>query len=309
MPPALLVNAFTVDVEDYYHVTGFADRIEPTTWEHYPSRVVASTHRILNLLERHQVHGTFFILGWVANRHPELVRDIQKAGHEIGGHSYWHRLIYNLTPDEFRADLQLSHDVISQITGDPVRLHRAPSFSITQKSLWALDILVEEGIEIDSSIFPVHHDRYGLPDAEPRPHRLETASGSLWEFPPSVYQIGNYRLPVGGGGYFRLYPYQFTRHCLQATGRRHQSPFMFYIHPWEVDPDQPRMVGPWLTRLRHYVNLGKTERKLDRLLSDFPFDAISRALEPVPSQSADSAEPPHFHSPIRPLPVAVPTRR
>ena len=275
--PSGLLNAFTVDVEDYFHVSAFADRICPSTWDQYQSRVVANTQHLLKRLEDRQVQATFFILGWVADRHPQLVRDIHRAGHEIGCHSYWHQLIYNQTPDEFRADLIRSRDVLEQLTGEPVTAYRAPSFSITARSLWALEILAAEGFTTDSSIFPIHHDRYGMPGAQRFPHRLSTAAGELREFPPSVCRIGGFNFPVSGGGYFRLYPLPFTVRCLRAINRR-QQPFMFYIHPWELDPEQPRLASPGGSKFRHYVNLKTTERKIADLLDRFAFDSLAHTL-------------------------------
>jgi polysaccharide deacetylase family protein (PEP-CTERM system associated) len=271
-----LLNAFTVDVEDYYQVSAFEKHVPRDQWDQWESRVVANTRRILALLDRRQVKGTFFVLGWVAQRHPRLVREIQAQGHEIGSHGYWHRLIYEHSPGDFRDDLRRSRDVLEDVAGVPVTAHRAASFSITARSLWALEILVEEGFSVDSSIFPIHHDRYGIPDAEPRLHRLATPAGPLWEFPPSVARIAHMNLPVSGGGYFRLYPLFWTRYCLGRINRRGRQPFIFYIHPWEIDPDQPRVAGPSrLTRFRHYVSLGQTERKLDRLLARFRFGRVS----------------------------------
>jgi polysaccharide deacetylase family protein (PEP-CTERM system associated) len=230
-----MLNAFTIDVEDYFQVTAFERHIGREAWAGFESRVALGTYRLLDLLARHNTLATFYVLGWVAERFPELVRDIQSAGHEIGSHSYWHRLVYELSPDEFRDDLVLSLRAIEDATGQTVTNYRAPSFSITRRSLWALDILAEHGIACDSSIFPIHHDRYGIPNARPHIHRFDTASGSLWEFPPSVSRVGRVNLPVSGGGYFRLYPLSFTVSCLRQINRAGR-PFMFYIHPWELDP-------------------------------------------------------------------------
>ena len=242
-----MLNALTIDVEDYFQVSGFERHVDRRDWDRYESRVVPNTYRLLSLLEEQQTQGTFFVLGWVAERFPELVRDIHRAGHEIGSHSYWHRLIYQLTPDEFRADLVHSRDVLEQITGEPVTAYRAPSFSITKDSLWALEILVEEGFDSDSSIYPIYHDRYGIPDAQPALHRLATKAGELWEFPASVLRVGRMNLPISGGGYFRLYPLPFTIRALRKVNRQLQRPFVFYAHPWEIDPTQPRLrVGSWL---------------------------------------------------------------
>jgi polysaccharide deacetylase family protein (PEP-CTERM system associated) len=272
-------NVFSVDVEDYFQVSAFAGSVDPLCWDDYESRVVRNTQRILRRLEEAQIRGTFFILGWVAQRFPQLVRDIDRAGHEIGCHSFWHRLVYDLTPDTFRDDLRHGRDVLEQIVGRPVVAYRAPSFSIVPRSLWALDILVEEGFRYDSSIFPVRHDRYGIPRAEPSPHEIECAQGWLWEFPPAVYRLLGGHVPIAGGGYFRLFPLWFSLRGLRAVNQQAGQPFIFYLHPWELDPDQPRLRGPWGSRLRHYVNLGATERKLTHLLRAFEFDILSQVLE------------------------------
>ncbi|MDZ7617040.1 MAG: XrtA system polysaccharide deacetylase, partial [Patescibacteria group bacterium] len=224
---------------------------------------------------RHDVKATFFVLGWVAEREPGLVREIHAAGHEIGSHGYWHRLIYRQTADEFREDLRRARAVLEDAVSAPVVAYRAPSFSITKQSQWAFEVLVEEGFQIDSSVFPIHHDRYGIPGAEPRIHRIDTPSGSLWEFPPAVVSLAGMTLPIGGGGYFRLYPLWLTCRGLARINRRERSPFLVYLHPWEVDPGQPRMAGAsGLSRFRHYVNLNRTERKLDALLCRFQFGPL-----------------------------------
>ncbi|NQV23758.1 MAG: DUF3473 domain-containing protein [Rhodopirellula sp.] len=282
-----LTNAMTVDVEDYFHDSGFADQVTRSDWDSMPSRVVVNTHRLLALMERHQTRGTFFILGWVADRFPQLVRDIHRAGHEIGCHSYWHQLVYDLSPDEFRADLLKSRDVLQELTGEAVTLYRAPSFSITARSLWALEVLAEEGFTCDSSIYPVYHDRYGIPEADPAPHRVLTSAGSLDEFPGSVMTLGKLRLAVSGGGYFRLYPRRFTKFCLTRINCRTGCPFMFYIHPWEVDPDQPRLAGSAMSRFRHYQNLRTTEHKLNWLLPRFRFDSMSASIRSVAGELSE----------------------
>jgi polysaccharide deacetylase family protein (PEP-CTERM system associated) len=281
----IVTNAMTVDVEDYFHVSGFAAQIDRRQWDSFESRVVPNTHRLLRLFERRQVRGTFFVLGWVADRHPQLVRDIQRLGHEIGCHSYWHRLVYDLTPEEFREDVRRSRDVLEQITGEKVRAYRAPSFSIVARSLWALEILSEEGFECDSSIFPVRHDRYGMPSAPRFPSKMsakmQSANGStrdLLEFPPAIHRFLGSNIPVGGGGYLRLYPIGLTCHALAQINKRHRRPFLVYVHPWEVDPDQPRLAGSRRSRFRHYVNLATTERKLDKLLTTFKFDTMYETL-------------------------------
>lgn len=272
-----IVNALTIDVEDYYHVSGFESVIDRGSWDRFESRVTASTERILARLDEAGVRATFFILGWVAERCPRLVWTIHAAGHEIGSHSYAHRLIYQQTPAEFRADLRRSIHVLEDITGDPVITYRAPSFSVTADSLWALDILVEEGIRLDSSIYPTHHDRYGIAGTPLAPHQIERRGVPLWEFPPPVCRLLGYPLPVGGGGYFRLYPYSLTRFGLRRINRAGR-PFSTYLHPWEFDPEQPRIHAAWSRRFRHYVNLRRTESRLVRLLRDFAFGTLSESL-------------------------------
>ncbi len=272
-------NIFTVDVEDYFQVSAFENDVRRDQWDRWESRVEANTHRVLRLLDRHRVRATFFILGWTAERYPGLVREIHAAGHEIGCHGYWHRLIYRQTPEAFRADLRQSRDVIQSSIGQAVTAYRAPSFSITRQSLWALEILVEEGFLSDLSVFPIRHDRYGIPDAEQGPHRLTTSAGSLWEFPPPVAKIARLNLPVGGGGYFRLYPLAWTLFLLRRINRVQRQPFVFYVHPWELDPEQPRIrSASRLSRFRHYVGLSKNEAKLDGLLGSFRFGRLCDAV-------------------------------
>ena len=274
-----ILNAFTVDVEDYFQVSAFERQVDRKRWGEYESRVVANTQRLLRLLAGHQVQATFFVLGWVAERFPELVCQIRDEGHEVGSHGYWHRLIYDQTPDEFRADICRARDLLERTTGEPVGAYRAPSFSIVERSRWALDILVEEGFTIDSSVFPIHHDRYGIPGAKPFVHSIDTPAGPLWEFPPSVVHLVGLNIPVGGGGYFRLYPLWLTTRWLAQINRRQQQAFMFYIHPWELDPGQPRLAaGTKLSRWRHRVNLSTTERKLDQLLERFRFGTVSEVV-------------------------------
>jgi polysaccharide deacetylase family protein (PEP-CTERM system associated) len=279
-----LINAFTVDVEDYFQVSAFEKTIARDQWSQYTSRVVANTHRILDLLASRDVKATFFVLGWVADRFPQLVRDIHDAGHEIASHGYEHRLVYNQTPDQFRDDLRRSLIAIEDACGVLPTAYRAPSFSITKKSIWALEILAEEGFRVDSSIYPIYHDRCGIPGAEPKIHRIETAAGPLWEFPPSVARFARLNLPVSGGGYFRLYPLPLTLHCLKRINRAAKQPFMFYVHPWEIDPQQPRLkAGTRVSRFRHRVNLAKTEGKLDVLLRKFRFGRLCDIVGPMAS--------------------------
>lgn len=277
-PASSLIHACTVDVEDYFHVSAFENVVDRKDWDSFKVRVIESTQTILEVLQRRSVRATFFVLGWVADRFPWLVREIQRDGHEIGCHSYEHRLIYQLSVEDFRKDLQRAKNAIEQITGEPVTAYRSPSFSITRRSLAALEVLVQEGIRVDSSIYPVVHDRYGIPDAPLEPHRIATPSGELLEFPPTVYQFCGMRLPVAGGGYFRLYPYRFTSHCVRSIAASNR-PVNVYVHPWEFDPEQPRMGGlSRLSRFRHYVNLKSNQAKFDRLLREHRFGTMTDAL-------------------------------
>jgi polysaccharide deacetylase family protein (PEP-CTERM system associated) len=271
---ASVLNALTIDVEDYFHVSAFEGCVDRSRWDYFKQRVALGTNKILDVLERAGARATFFILGWVAQRQPELVRLIHAAGHEIGCHSYWHRLIYRQTPDEFRDDLRRARDLLEDIIGEHVVSYRAPSFSITRDNLWALDVLIEQGFRFDSSIYPTYHDRYGIAGAPRQPHRIIRPAGTLLEFPGTVWSGLGYPLPMGGGGYFRLYPYALTRLGLGAINRSGR-PFVVYLHPWELDPEQPRMKPGRLKAFRHYVNLHRTEERLVRLLSDFPLGTLS----------------------------------
>jgi len=272
-----LFNALTIDVEEYFQVNGFEGIVPRHVWDNIPSRVGRSTERLVELLAEAGVRATFFVLGWVAQRQPSLVRALHQAGHEIATHGYAHRLVYSQSPGEFRADLRRSLAILEDILGQRVDAYRAPSFSITARSQWALDILIDEGITLDSSIYPIRHDRYGMPQAPVEPHHIGRSGGSLWEFPPPVVRTCGFNLPVGGGGYFRLLPYAMTRWALQrinAEGR----PFAVYLHPWELDAEQPRLACGWKQRFRHYVGLDKTEQRLKQLLRDFRFGTLREAL-------------------------------
>jgi polysaccharide deacetylase family protein (PEP-CTERM system associated) len=273
-------HALTVDVEDYFHVSAFADTIEPSQWDTLSPRVEANSRKLLELFARSDVRATFFVLGWVAERFPGLVRDIVAQGHEVASHGYSHQLIYQQSPKVFRSETAKSKALLEDITGKSVKGYRAASYSITGESLWALDILAELDFEYDSSIFPVHHDRYGMPNAPARIHRaISPSGGALLEFPLTVARLYRWSLPVAGGGYFRLYPYWFSRALLRKSQRDLDQPFIFYLHPWEVDPGQPRVENAsWLSRFRHYQNLGRCEQRLERLLSDFQFTTVAEVL-------------------------------
>ncbi len=271
-------HALTVDVEDYFHVAALAEVIKPEDWPNHNLRVEHNTHKILDLFDRHGVKATFFVLGWVAERCPDLVREISRRGHEVASHGYSHQLVYKQTPDIFRQETTRSKALLEDLVQQLVRGYRAASYSITNQSKWALDILIELGFEYDSSIFPIRHDRYGIPDAPDYPHLLTRNSGSIIEFPLSALNVLGYRLPVAGGGYFRLYPYKLTRFLLTQLVRQTSRPFIFYLHPWEIDPDQPRVKASLLSRFRHYNNLDVCEQRLERLLQDFDFMSIADVL-------------------------------
>ena len=264
-------NALTVDVEDYFQVSAFAENIDQKDWDSHPLRVENNTHKLLDMFDKYQVKATFFILGWVAERQRDLVLEIARRGHEIACHGYSHQLVYNQSPEVFQEETIRAKSILEDIVQQQVRGYRAASYSITEKSQWALDILAEAGFVYDSSIFPVRHDRYGMPNTPEHPYRLQTLAGnSIIEFPLSTAKIINYRLPVAGGGYFRLYPYWLSRMGLRQINRQ-QKPFVFYLHPWEIDPDQPKIAASWFSRFRHYNNLDKCEPRLRNLMTDFQF--------------------------------------
>lgn len=277
-----MINALTIDVEDYFQVNAFARNIGLEQWDSFPLRVDGNTRRILDLLDSFAVSATFFVLGWVAERLPGLVKEIQRRGHEVACHGYNHELIYQIGPERFRADIRRSKALLEDQCGRRVNGYRAPSYSITKESLWALDILVEEGFSYDSSIFPVLHDTYGIPGAERFPHVLRTGSGPLVEFPLTTLPIHlgwkEMRLPIAGGGYLRLLPAKIVRHGIEKVNLRELQPAVLYFHPWEIDPDQPRIKACLKSRFRHYLNLEKTEGKLTYLLTHLKFGTMTQAL-------------------------------
>jgi polysaccharide deacetylase family protein (PEP-CTERM system associated) len=273
-----ILNALTVDVEDYFHVSAFAGCVARSQWDAMESRVCRNTERLLELFEQAGTHATFFVLGWVAERFPELVRRIHRGGHELASHSYGHSLVYDTTPEEFAKDLLRAKTAIGDAAGVEVQGYRAPSYSITDRSLWALDVLVSQGYKYDSSIYPIHHDRYGIPGWQRHVHKIERPGGSIWELPGStIARIGT-NFPIGGGGYFRLLPYAWTRMGISSLNRHEARPAIFYLHPWEIDPDQPRIRAGLVSRVRHYYGLDKTEARLRRLLSEFRFGRVVDVL-------------------------------
>lgn len=280
----------TVDVEDYFHVTAFEDTIPRESWGRLESRVCANTELMLELFQRHGARATFFVLGWVAERYPHLVKLIASGGHELACHGHAHRLVYDMTPRQFRDDLQRARASIERAAARPVHGYRAASFSITRESLWALDVLIEEGFEYDASIFPIHHDRYGIPDATRHMHQIVRPAGAIWEVPASTLRWGRVNLPVSGGGYFRMLPYAWTRWAIDRVNADGQ-PVVFYLHPWELDPNQPRIAAPVARRWRHYAGLGKSRQRFAKLLSAFRFAPIrdilpSRDVESLPGSLA-----------------------
>lgn len=265
-------NVFSVDLEDWFCVQNLSGVIRREEWDKCESRVERNTLLLLHLLARRQVKATFFVLGWVAERFPDLVREIESRGHEIATHGYSHRLLTSLTPEEFRADLGRSLEVLARCSRRPVSGFRAPSFSVTRKTWWALEILRASGIRYDSSIFPVgFHPDYGIPDAPLSAHRLPEG---VLELPMSCAEMFGRKVPCSGGGYFRLFPYPVTRALMRRCNQQGR-PVIFYLHPWEVDPDQPRVALPALKRFRHYNNLDRTAERLERLLEDFSFTSAS----------------------------------
>lgn len=272
-------NALTIDVEDYFHVEAFSRVIPRESWGALDYRCERNVARILQLFAEYGVKATFFILGWVAERSPQIVRDICAAGHEVACHGMSHRLIYRQSPDEFRQETERSKSLLEDISGVPVIGYRAASFSIVKDSLWALDTLIDLGFTYDSSIFPIRHDNYGMPDSPLGPHlRLAPSGRSIIEFPMAVSEWMGLRLPVSGGGYFRIFPYPFVRHMLTRINDKSRRPFTFYLHPWEIDPDQPRIAAGLKSRLRHYTNLGRCEQRLANLLGQFSFGTMREVL-------------------------------
>ena len=277
----------TVDVEDYFHVEAFAECVSRDEWPHFASRVRANTERILRMFSEYGCRGTFFILGWVAERDPHLVREIAAAGHEIACHSHLHRRVSSLTPEEFREDLRRARVAIEDASGAKLAGFRAPTFSIGRQNLWALDILSEEGFLYDSSIFPIHHDLYGFPGSPRFPYRVPCAnSRSLLEIPMTTAKILGTTWPSGGGGYLRLFPMAYTRFIVNRIHRQDRQPFVLYFHPWELDPEQPRIAAKWKSRFRHYTGLSRMESRIRELLSTGSFIPMIDWISQLPSIEA-----------------------
>jgi polysaccharide deacetylase family protein (PEP-CTERM system associated) len=274
-----IVNALTVDVEDYYQVGAFERRISRAAWGDYPSRVEANTTAMLELFEAAQVHATFFVLGWIAERHPSLVRAIAARGHEVASHGYSHTNVTRQSPAAFRADVRRTRNLLQDISGTAVRGYRAANFSIGRETAWAFTVLREEGYAYSSSVYPMWHDQDVIQLRQRGPFTPEETGGGLLEIPLTTVSMLGIDLPCSGGGYFRLLPYSVSRWALRRVNRLEQRPFVFYVHPWEIDPAQPRVSGVTIkSRLRHYINLTRVEGRLRRLLDEFRWDRVDRVF-------------------------------
>jgi polysaccharide deacetylase family protein (PEP-CTERM system associated) len=287
-----IVNALTVDVEDYFHVAALAESIDRSSWGTIPTRVRKNTDVLLETFDSASVSATFFVLGWVAEKHPEIVRAISSQGHEVACHGYSHELVYKQSRKVFRDETRKAKTILEDLTGEAVMGYRAASYSITNRSLWAIDELVAAGFEYDSSIVPVRHDYYGIVGADPFPYRVSSDDGSsMIEFPPSTISLLGKRIPIGGGGYFRIFPYWFSKWGMQRINRKDEMPFSFYIHPWEVDPNQPKVEASSKSSFRHYTNLDRCHDRLLMLLQDFRFTTMRQVLDDLSVN----------HAPIRKL--------
>lgn len=276
---AIMLNVLTIDVEDYFTVEAFRHVIRRDDWDRYEIRVEIGLRKILDLLDRHEVTATFFVLGWIAERRPQLVREIHRRGHEIASHGYRHRMIHEQSPDEFREDIGRAKAVLEDLVGEPVVGYRAPTFSVTRSTLWALDILSDEGYRYDSSIYPIVHDRYGIPSHQRSFHWIDLPNGRrILELPLPTCTVGGTNVPFGGGGYLRIYPLWLTRRLIRRLNARERQPAVVYLHPWELDPEQPRQPVGAVQRLRHYYNLKGTHHKLDALLREFRFGSVRKMM-------------------------------
>ena len=275
-----MINSISIDVEEYFHAANLGDVAGPSKWRSLPSRVRFSTDIVLNILARHNVRATFFILGYCARRHPQMVNDIHQAGHEIASHGYGHRIAYLQTPKQFLRDITIAKNILEDLCGEEVIGYRAPNFSITEQNQWAYDSLIDAGYKYDSSCYPVWHPRYKNLNADTEPHIIERQAGRLYCFPLAVAKVGNkLRLPVAGGAYWRLLPLAYTKFGLRSVNKRGSSATC-YLHPWELDIEQPNFNSlPFLTRIRHYGGISQFANKLDYLLKQFRFTTISDAAK------------------------------
>lgn len=277
-----IVNALTVDVEDYFQVSAFELCVERRDWEAIPCRIERNMDRILQMFADRDVKATFFTLGWIAERYPQLVRRMVAEGHEVASHGYEHTRVTNQDHEAFRSDVARTKRLLEDLSGEEVKGYRAASYSIGADNLWALDVLHQEGYRYSSSIYPIRHDLYGMPEAPRFAFRPQPAG--ILEIPVTTVELGGRKLPCGGGGYFRLLPYTVSRWAMRRVNRRDGQACLFYFHPWEIDPDQPRQRGiTFKTRVRHYLNLGRTEARLMRLLEDFRWDRMDRVFLDPPA--------------------------
>ncbi len=285
-------NALTIDVEDYFHVSAFESSIQRKQWENLPQRALSNTLRVLDILNYWGLRGTFFILGWIAERHPALIKRIASTGHEVACHGYAHQRITTMTPRAFEQDIDRARKLLQDISGQPVYGYRAPSYTITGKTMWALDKLIDAGFTYDTSIFPIHHDIYGMPGAKRFPHVITRPEGSILEFPPttlSLRMLGKrFNLPVAGGGYLRLLPASWVSAAFRRINRE-GNPCMLYFHPWEIDPHQPRVKASFKSRFRHYLNLETTEAKLRVLFSQHRFASMHAVLQYLRPEASPTA--------------------
>jgi polysaccharide deacetylase family protein (PEP-CTERM system associated) len=272
-------NALTIDLEDYYQVSAFSETVVVDQWDNYPSRVERNTAKLLSILDEGNARATFFTLGWVARKYPKLIKEIADRRHEVACHSNLHRSVYAMSADEFRGDTLEAKKLLEDIIGAPVLGYRAPSFSITRNSLWAYEILIELGFSYDSSVFPIKHPNYGWPRAPRFPFMIRTTGGSILEFPMPTLQLAGVRAPIGGGAYLRLLPYWFTRWALRYINEGEERSASVYLHPWELDSEQPRMQGSVSARLRHYFGLKGAEAKLRRMLLDFEVQPMNSLID------------------------------
>ncbi|MDR3299068.1 MAG: DUF3473 domain-containing protein [Candidatus Accumulibacter sp.] len=279
-----LINSLTIDVEDYFQVSAFAPYIARSEWNSRPCRVERNVERILFMLDEYRAKATFFMLGWIAERYPRLVGKIVDGGHELASHGYGHQRASDLDENAFFADIDASKKLLEDLSGQPVQGYRAPSFSIGEKNQWAFDCLERAGYRYSSSVYPIRHDHYGMPDAPRFAHKVR---GGLLEIPPTTVCFCGRNWPASGGGYFRLLPYAVSRCLLERVNRHDKQPAIFYFHPWEIDHEQPKIPGIGLkTRFRHYLNLQRTEARVRRLLDDFHWGRMDAIFLPRPDETA-----------------------
>jgi polysaccharide deacetylase family protein (PEP-CTERM system associated) len=279
-------NAITIDLEDYYQVSAFSSDVDIEQWDGYSGRIERNTNRLLSIFDDLGAKATFFALGWLAKKHAKLLREITDRGHEIACHSNLHRSVYAMSADEFRLDTAQAKQLLEDVTGARVFGYRAPSFSIKRNSLWAFEILAELGFSYDSSVFPINHPSYGWPRGPRFPFTIKTPSGSITEFPMPTLQIWGARVPIGGGAYFRLLPYWYTRWAIRHINASEDHSACIYFHPWELDSEQPRIAGSVSARLRHYFGLRGAESKFRRLLHDFHVQPLIHVIGELNSESS-----------------------